>query len=149
MPKRSRDIKLNCTLVANPEATVSWQFLPRESIPGSIFEQLGKNSGANHSKQTQLYLDGRAPSDWISINHLAAYTVIFDNPRYNQDYKYEDYYESNLTSNFTLFKLPISKYQISDKHSGHNVISSVLEMNVRLRQHVNQTLSMIRIYFIL
>ena len=123
---------MNCTLIANPEATVTWMLLRRESIPGSLFEQLGK-TGANQTKHTQLYLDGRAPDDWVSLNHI-AFTVILDNPnnvKSSQDY-YKDYYDVNSTiGNFTFARMPLSKYQITNKHSGHNVISSFLVIKVR------------------
>jgi hypothetical protein len=65
--------------------------------------------------------------DWVSINHLATYTLKYSNSQeHTSDYEPEDELMRSTTNVSSVIRIPLSKYQIYQHHLTPNTLSSIL-----------------------
>lgn len=101
VPIRTPELKLRCLITCNPLANVNWMFLPSNYSD----EQLQENP------------------HWIGLNSQAIFSMKTFT-RFDED----DGINSN-EGDF-IYTLPLSKYQIYEKHFNGKYIDSVLAIKV-------------------
>jgi hypothetical protein len=112
---RSNEAKINCTLISNPLATVNWMFLPREASSQSATTTAASPASAQNTSEQH--------NDWISINHLATYSLKYNS---NENTQLEEEHAPAKSNSSSLIRIPLSKYQIYQHHINHNTLSSIL-----------------------
>ena len=105
VPARTNEVKLNCSMISNPLGTIQWLFMPNEKI----------EADTTISNLDDLH------SQWRSINSIASYSL--KQPSLNPN-------NINYYLNSSFIKLPLSKYQIHEKHISFNQMYSVLVIRV-------------------
>lgn len=120
VPVRTNELKLNCSVISNPLATIQWQFMPNNYLQYEI----ERNFNNNNYDYNENYMK----NEWKSINLIASYSL-----KYNENIEYQQYENNNKNFNNSSFiKLPLSKYQIHEKHTNTHQINSILIIKVIL-----------------
>lgn len=106
MPARTNEVRLNCSIVSNPLSQVKWIFIPK-SAKLNEDNQRSKNST----------LSNKDEENSISIDMIASYSL-------------RDHSSKSANTSHALIKLPLSKYQIVERHVKGNKINSILKIRV-------------------
>jgi hypothetical protein len=138
----NQDLKLNCSVIANPLATISWYYLPKESLPSkSAFDSLSFNHHNTNNNTSNLDNLLVLNSEWVSLNHIASYTIKYindDNDLLNKIESSSEHLKTKkqTTSNNKLFSTSppptiithsvYSKYHILERSINQNSLSSIL-----------------------
>lgn len=131
VPVRTHEIKLNCSVNANPMPQIQWYFLSEDHLKlnHNRIDDEGSSSNAITTPHTNTnnnnYDDIELSSSWKSINSVASYSFKYVNTVTQTNLLSE----TIRNSTFSIVKLPLSKYQIHEKRNV-NHISSTLEIKV-------------------
>ncbi len=107
MPARTNEVRLNCSIVSNPLSQVKWIFIPKSAKLNEQDNKRMKNSSlSNYDEENS-----------ISIDMIASYSL-------------RDHSSKSANTSHALIKLPLSKYQIVERHLKGNKVNSILKIRV-------------------
>lgn len=154
VPVRTHEIRLNCSVSANPMPHVQWYFLPHDVLKAKLLENnravsVAKLASQNTSATTSSssahhhrhgFADIELGEAWKSINLVASYSYKHDDDTTSSTNSHEDDFNEHSiatadtsanNSSYSIVKLPLSKYQIFERRN-INHVSSTLEIKVQI-----------------